>query len=341
MQDSRIRELERSYQSSGLTQDLIAWVTERVRSGDSSLAEPELIDSIRRHPHEPALRCLLAEWIGVDTTPCAELIEAETALLASPEDEAAWARFHEARAAAPAEWLARVEQPSLMRVCPLPLEPVWISSGIGRFRPVEGTFGGSRLANCPDLPLERVRDFAWLSDRPLPREGSPPFDEAQVSALAEKIRAQGFEPPQNLLALFREHLAQSYLIESCTDCYFTLGFPPVKALGGLVVTFYNDSQSCVTWGLWLHESGAQAVVCFNLLWDAEDLPPDASEPMAQEGDEEGLRIGGFGYVSPSLEAFLYRTYVENEIWFGLHEMSEPRDLNAPELASYLDHYRES
>lgn len=336
MQDTKIRELERRYQSSGLTQDLIAWVTERVRSGDTSLAEAELIDSIRRHPSEPSLRCLLAEWIEVDVGACAEFLEAETAVIASPKDEAAWERYHQARAAAPGEWLARVEQPSLMRICPLPVEPVWVSSGIGDFRPVEGTFGGSQLATCPDLPVDRVRDFAWLAEGPLPRGGGSPYSEEEVAAWAEKIRRQGFEPPEALMTLFREHLAQSYLIDSCTDCYFTLEFEPVRALGGLVVTFYNDSQSCVTWGLWLHESGAQAVVCFYLLWEGEgDLPPDASEPM----NEDGLRIGGFGCVSPSLEAFVYRTYVENEIWFGLHDMGEPRDLTQPELASYLDHYR--
>lgn len=342
MADDRIRELERRYQASQASADLVAWLTERIRACDPSLSEAELLDHARRDKTSPGLRLALAGFLGVENEPCAAFLAAEDQLLAAPADPGAWERYHLARGRAPTAWLARLEQPSLLRSCPLPVEPVWVSTGIGDYRPVEGTYGASPIHAAPDLPLERVLDFAWLRGQSTPsRVRDPHAWRGEVQALEGAIDAAGVPRPASLLTLLREHVPRCGVITSSTDCYFTLGFRPVAALGGLVVPFYNDSQGCVTWGLWLHRGGAQAVVGFQLLYadpdeEAADLPPQVSEPL----DEEGTRLGQFFLAETSLEAFLYRTWIENELWYGLHPGDWPaRDLHDPELAAYLAHYR--
>ena len=94
----------------------------------------------------PALRSLLAQWLGVDRDLCEVFIEAEAALLSESSPDV-WELYHQARGKAPAAWLARIEQPTLMRACPLPLRAEWVSSGIGEYRPVEGTFGGADIGS--------------------------------------------------------------------------------------------------------------------------------------------------------------------------------------------------
>lgn len=97
----------------------------------------------------------------------------------------------------------------------------------------------------------------------------------------------------------------------------------------------------MTWGLWLHRGGATAVVSFSLVWadlqdDPEGLPSDLTDPVTADG----TRLGRFAYAAPSLESFIYRTWVENEIWYGLNPGHwTPRNLGDPLLAQYIQHYR--
>lgn len=234
MTDEELRKLEHRYRTTGSSEDLVAWIRERARGGPI-LDEAELIGWIRRDPDATRLRIVLAELLGLDPEPCEALLEAETALLAK-RDPVAWERYHEARGKAPASWLARLEQPSLVRSRPLPLEGIWISAGLDELRPVEGTYGGTDLSTLPDLPIDHISGFRWLDDHHV--ETAVRDRErwlARVDALDEAIKGAGFAIPPAFRSLLRDRLPFKGAIDSGTDCYFELDFSPVRALGGLVV----------------------------------------------------------------------------------------------------------
>ena len=145
-------------------------------------------------------------------------------------------------------------------------------------------------------------------------------------------------------------------IPSCTDCGLDRSWDaaPVEGPpGSRVLPFYIDSQGCLTWYLYLTPDGYSAVVASgaflcNPWWYMAQRNPDAqldnfpppTEPGEGERDEEPA---DFTFVAPSVEAFLYRWWLENALW---HKLVRPNSdyFDAtpitPDEQAYIDFYRQ-
>jgi hypothetical protein len=132
-------------------------------------------------------------------------------------------------------------------------------------------------------------------------------------------------------------------IRSATGCAFDLAerlvYVPWEA--GYLLRFLADSQGCLFWYLFLKQRGGHCVVVTAKCYGGDPtadrefmeahLGPDWNrEDPPKESDR--IRM-----CAPSFESFVYRFWIENEIWYALNETGGPIN---DEQKRYLRHYRE-
>jgi hypothetical protein len=128
------------------------------------------------------------------------------------------------------------------------------------------------------------------------------------SVLAAAGRA-GLRLPRAFIRLMESRALQDRF-PSVTACYFDLPRSIVRApltAGGHVVRFLNDQQGCLFWYLWLRTDGSDSVLCTDALLDDE------------ASDEAAGDTGELIECAASFEAFLYRYWLEQRLWFALRD----------------------
>ncbi|MBA4062226.1 MAG: hypothetical protein C0501_00705 [Isosphaera sp.] len=295
--------------------------------------EEALVAAIEADPADDTARLVYADWLDEHDRPAGAYLRTELELArlgpgaAGAEAAALRARLLDQRRAVDPAWLARFDQPHLMRANPTPFPAEWIGTDLPGCRHVDGTYGGSGYHTLPPLPVERFRgDWRWL----LPN-GHVPQPVAHGTRLAGLAAARGLTLPPGFVALADDRAARA-LVRSCTDCSFNwakaVAHSPAGE-GGSLIRFYADSQGCVFWYLYATPTGYSCVVASPNFYGDGDAGPE-EEP------------GAVWFCAPSFEAFVYRTWVENEIWFRsvkpTSDFHDPRPMT-PEMRAYVDHYR--
>ena len=253
-------------------------------------------------------------------------------------------------------WLAHLDQPSVMRANPTPFPPNWASIDLGPARTAEGTYGKFSYDGLPSLPVTELRgDFAWLM-------ACQPWDrlahmdatrwqqnaEASLRRIADAAKALRLDLPAEFLR-FMGDVALQMRIRSCTDCYFSLPArvaPSPMGDDGCLIRFYSDSQGCLHWYLYVTPSGYHAVLLSALFLGghpAEELDDEGldQEEFIQEFEEdesEDFLGDGFWFCALSFETFLFRYWLENEIWYALYDGPTPL---TPLQQTYIEHYRKA
>ena len=246
--------------------------------------------------------------------------------------------FHRSRGGLSAEWLHPFEQPGVIRSTGLPWARAWWSIGLGEARPARGTYQRYDYDTLPPVLPDLATGWSWLEGGPSRPPGYAPAPEA-LSSVQMAASEAGYTLPDTFTTLFERYLERRTVIRSCTDCTFELNpqlWRPAEVQGGLLVPFYNDSQSVISWGLWLHPSGSEAVVAFGIALPGDELPEEVADSAVQI-HADGVRAVDLVWVSPSFTSFVYRFALENDIWFSVHGMGEELTL---EQRAYLDHYRQ-
>ena len=170
-----------------------------------------------------------------------------------------------------------------------------------------GTYRAFPYGRLPPVPAEALRgDFGYLRRGHALPEAGPSRSSSGDEGLA------GIGP--GAAALARRAVgrrAPRQRVRSCTDCSFNWPKRIAQAPGGEGGTccFYSDSQGCLHWYLYLTPRRYHGVVA-------------SGSTQRGAGGEGGLRGGGRGagrdvVLRPSLDEFVYRTWIENEIWFAL------------------------
>jgi hypothetical protein len=192
-------------------------------------------------------------------------------------------------------------------------------------------------------------DLSWLlAERPVPHSlaGGHIYE-------GDAVRAATGTELDAFVAGTRLNLAPSFeafirtpeprmRVRSCTACYLDLGEFPVKVgTHGWLVHFLSDQQWVGHWYLYAGTDGTEAVVWtyppYGFAvgdWDG-DWAPDF-DPLASNV----FRPGASGAVvcADSFSEFLYRFWIENEIWYALAgPNSAPHELT-DEQRHYVDHY---
>ncbi len=144
---------------------------------------------------------------------------------------------------------------------------------------------------------------------------------------------------------FRRFMASPDLLKrfpSCTDAFFALSdlVPYTGPGGGYLVRFLNARQGQIAWYLYLNELGEHCVLVgfplLDVLHDPQSLAyvkegiTEYEQSMVREG--RAARICAY-----SFEAFLYRFWIENTIWYKLSGYAQGKPLTREEhlyLAEY-------
>jgi hypothetical protein len=121
-------------------------------------------------------------------------------------------------------------------------------------------------------------------------------------------------------------------IPSCTACYFDLSTEiipsPLSNDDGYLIRFLNDQQDVLLWYLYIRPNGEHAVV-------VSPIPFDNTEARKSLTDE--IILNNTFFCAESFEEFIYRFWLENEIWFALDEGATM----TPTQQAYLDFYKQS
>lgn len=211
-----------------------------------------------------------------------------------------------------------------------PFRPAWWSFGLEEAgvsaRPTVGTYGRYAFEALPPIPRELTGDLEWLAGQPTPAEwsiGTEPVAELpELEAACDRL---GLSLPPAFLDFMRSAELQSK-IRSCTACYVDVGPVPARAPGadGHLIRFLADQQGCLFWYLYVTGSGTDtghAVVC------SADFYGGPGPDYVDDGE--------LGFCGESFESFLYRFWLENEIWYAAVE-GDPMPEEAEE---YIRRYR--
>ena len=227
------------------------------------------------------------------------------------------------------------------------LPRVWVHMPLPGYRELSdySTYQGFPVEELPPIPIDLDDECAWLLrkgtlhlDYGLHRHerAFPPLPPATVEELA---RQSNLELPHSFRRFMSSEDLQSRVC-SCTDCYLDPGERIVETTGsmpGHLIHFLSDSQSCAHWYLQMLSTGASAVLESPDLYCYRVENSDWMENPACRLDRIDLAGLNFVYCAPSFSDFLYRFWIENEIWYAAEYEASRRPLNALELA-YVEHY---
>jgi uncharacterized protein (TIGR02996 family) len=296
------------------------------------------LSAILENPRDDTSLLVYADWLEERGDPRSEYLRGQCEFRKSRTDAL---RRHLIRCY-PHEhlaWTATLEQSGAVQANLTNFEFSWWGTGIGPARESSGTYERYQYHDQPPLPVETFDGtFAWLRG-PQP-EWSYDHGHAWKAFCAEK-REQGYFVPREFESFLSDEDMPAQ-IRSCTGNSF-VGPPDPRAVNsgpsaewedGLLVTFYADDQYCILWAILLpREPGRYAPI---LAGPPEALFPDTRSYEEEAGEGETYDPDKPVLVASRFEQFVYRYWIENEIWFAT-EWNESRRPLTPAEQAYVDH----
>ena len=209
-----------------------------------------------------------------------------------------------------------------------------------RAAPQHATYETSSYDDLPPIPIELDDDCRWLIQHGTEHDGAlDEYERDLQPANVEKLAAErNLELPRSFRRFMTSPELQSR-VRSCTDCYLDPGERTVEVTGpvaGHLMHFLSDSQSCAHWYLHLAGGGQEVVLTSPDLYCYRIDDPEWEDYPTCSLETVDLRQQEFVYCAPRFSEFLYRFWIENEIWFALQY--DRRPLMPLEL-QYVNHYK--
>ncbi len=226
-----------------------------------------------------------------------------------------------------------------MQTIPLGTKKGWWSIELPGYRPhLRGfsTYSPFSYEGLPPIREELDGNFDWLRKYP-PQpysmaEGGYAYGNAldlnKLSAIVATLDA----PIPSPFLTFLHSVELHQRIRSCTDCYLEVADFAIRTIGepqGYLIHFLSDSQMVLHWYLYVDAVGGQFIVVSGNAYGFRD-----HEWSTIEGVD--LAKEDAWYCSPTFVEFIYRFWIENEIWVGLKVDKRPL---TPMEQAYVDHYR--
>lgn len=220
----------------------------------------------------------------------------------------------------------------------------WVHIQLPGIRELPGyqTYEGSRLDDLPLVPIVLDDECAWLINHgtAYSRGGLNQYERNIQPAFIEELAARSnIQLPRSVRRFMTSQELQSR-VRSCTDCYLDPGERIVETIGSLhgkLIHFLSDSQWCAHWYLHLLPDGASAILespdpyCYEAETLGEIENPSCLLERIDVSDLD------FAYCASSFSEFLYRFWIENEIWYALKHEGSRRPLNSLE-SDYVSCY---
>lgn len=214
----------------------------------------------------------------------------------------------------------------------------WWGTDLGQYRECDATDCAFPYESLPPLDMTLFRgEFQWLPDLDEKlantMEVYRPPEKAQKALLKKLERLlvlaerKGLKLPDPFVKFIGSLRLQAQL-PSCTACYFDVSKAILRSPlgdGGYFIRFLNDQQDILLWYLYLKPDGRHCVVVSPIYFD-DDFGGADKETLLRHTH----------FCGATFESFLYRFWLENQIWFALNEDARP--LTQAEQ-DYLKHYK--
>jgi hypothetical protein len=195
------------------------------------------------------------------------------------------------------------------------LPRVWWFPGLRGYRSGKrGTYLGNELDDQPPVP--GGDELSWLEDEAEKPEWNIAEGDPVRSVTPAGLEAvAGNLPVPSSLRLLAARGDLQRRIRSATACILDLGdFAAATSGGGYLVHVLSDQQWCLHWLLYLDPAGNEAIVTTTEPIGF-DLPGDEAAPprfIFLDSEMMGLNV-----CADTFAEFLYRFWIENEIFFAL------------------------
>jgi hypothetical protein len=203
--------------------------------------------------------------------------------------------------------------------------------GLESIRPFVSTYGRYDFSALPPIPFQLHGDLEWLENTKshILNIGCEREKENKIALqeLVQSCDAVDIQLPASFLK-FMSNFSLQERVRSNTDCYLFLCPSPIPSPkgGGYLLRFLSDSQACLFWYIYITEDRSDhAVVCSpgfygikSELWREEEPDPDE-----------------INFCAESFEIFLWRFWIENEIWLLAND-----NLPLPDIGlAYVEKYK--
>lgn len=218
-----------------------------------------------------------------------------------------------------------------------PFQSAWWAPSLQEHRPCDGTYCVWEYASLPAIDTSLFEgNFQWLPPMTAElRDVLAAYDRPEASAhivqrmgaIKSAAKQMGLQLPEDFLKFMASPELQVQ-IPSCTACYFDLSDIIVQLPiddGGFLIRFYNDQQDVLLWYLYLTPQSESCIVVSDVMFDSVNL----------EGVTPQQIKARLEFCAGSFEEFIYRWWLENDIWMALEE---GRPLTEVQTA-YLAHYQ--
>ena len=194
----------------------------------------------------------------------------------------------------------------------------------------------------PPIKQEGLEGYGWLLQDRIKKnsllEGTyPDGTKPDLSNLIEFVKQIDIPLP----ASFKTFITLEELrgrVRSCTDSYLDLGDYVVRTSGiepGYLIHFMSDSQWILHWYLYLSQSGDHFVLVseegYGFYFNDMDVQPEKGKNEPIQLDQKAI-----WFCAGSFLEFIYRFWLENELWYRL--TLEPKPLNDAQRR-YLEFYQ--
>jgi len=217
---------------------------------------------------------------------------------------------------------------------PLPFLPrAWWAADLPVYRDGGGTYDPFSYEALPPISEPLEDNFDWLRAQPPQDEWALAIDADDVERKLPLYSAQSGLTLPSAFTTFLRSPDLPRRLRSVTACYVELSDAPVSVLApepGWLIHFLSDQQYCLHWNLFVGADGSHCVLCsFDAYGIAFEENATASfRPLDLTKEKVWV-------CTPSFSEFLYRYWLETEIWFAL---TEEKPLTMPQQV-YLEHYR--
>lgn len=182
----------------------------------------------------------------------------------------------------------------------------WFGVGLGDLRPARGTYTCYSCESLPPILATLDGSFAWLESA---RNYTEPIGnrEATQPALAPLLAENTAGLPIEFVRFFRSPTLWRK-IRSCTGCGLSLDAASVPIPGGLgsLVRFMSDYQGCIHFSLHISPCGTKHTVVATYHFTGSE---HGGKPHPRDTTT----------CAASFEEFIYRFWIENELWYALHD----------------------
>lgn len=197
----------------------------------------------------------------------------------------------------------------------------WLGIELPGYRPGDGTYMLYAYEALPPIQETLDDDFAWLEAYPEWKSsiGTYGYNQKKRASVAELEEKAGRQLP----AAFHRFMNSKELqrrVRSCTDCYLELGDRPVRTAGdhpGYLIHFLSDSQWVLHWFLFVGDDGQEGVVVSPNPYGMKGDEGDEALNNLYQRDDIDLIQAPTWFCADSFSEFIYRFWLENEIWFAV------------------------